>query len=163
MAGRPRYRGVANRTGAVRRDCDGVSVSGDGDMAMAVNRRWLLSAFAMIPFAGLAKSVTIKSPAVKRIYAHAGETITCENGHPICDFRETVYQGDMQNPSDQFWNWKQAPPKLGVIPLPRCEVCNGMWTMGVIYHIGDSWRDPHNYMGRMADEYGAINPIGSAQ
>lgn len=127
---------------------------------MALNRRSILSVFPFLCFGSwFAKAESVKQIVSKKIYASAGETITCENGHPICDFRETVYAGDMQNPTEQFWNWRQTKPKLGVIQLPRCEVCNGMWTMGVIYHVGDSWRDPHNYMGRATLENGFVDPL----
>jgi hypothetical protein len=76
----------------------------------------------------------------RSVYAFAGETVTCENGHPICDFVETVYFGDFQRPDQQFGNWRQSKPQVGQLPLPVCEKCGAAFTDGMRYHIGEVWR-----------------------
>ena len=75
-----------------------------------------------------------------KVYARKGETITCENGHPICEFADDVYVGNLPKPSN-FINWTQEEPEFG--SRPKCAVCNGdFWVGGEGFrvHIGDAWR-----------------------
>ena len=81
------------------------------------------------------------------VYAHAGETVTCENDHPICDFVETVHAGQMQRLETQLGNWRQVKPTIGQIPIPGCAICGKPFTDGTIFHIGDAWRDPFHWRG----------------
>jgi hypothetical protein len=82
------------------------------------------------------------------IYACADETITCENGHPICDFIETVYVGQHQDVERQLGNWRgnvvvgdaQFPPPVGTLPIPVCKLCGERFTTGGCYHFADGWR-----------------------
>jgi hypothetical protein len=78
-----------------------------------------------------------------RIYAHAGETVTCENGHPICDFVEDVAIGQTQDVPRQLGNWRQDVPQVGALPLPVCAQCGAQFTDGSAYHFADGWR--HSY------------------
>lgn len=81
------------------------------------------------------------------LYAKAGETVTCENGHPICDFVVDIRRGQPQHPATQLGNWRQPEPQVGTIPIPGCEKCGAPFTDGMLYHVGDSWRDPYNLRG----------------
>lgn len=75
-----------------------------------------------------------------RVYAHAGETVTCENGHPICEFVETVVIGQMQEPARQLGNWRQDAPQVGAMPVPGCALCGAPFSDGSSYHFADGWR-----------------------
>ena len=75
-------------------------------------------------------------------YARAGETITCEEGHPICDFVQTVSFGQTQNLPEHLGNWRQDEPKVGTLPLPVCAVCGSKFTLGAIFHFKEGWRAP---------------------
>ena len=121
---------------------------------MALSRRTILSTLASLPFFGWAEAAP-KSPKPRIPYATEGEAITCENGHFICDFVKTVYEGDIQNVDEQLGNWQQTKPKLGTFPLPRCEVCGARWTLGVIYHVEGGWRDPHGMIEKYGIPHGA--------
>jgi hypothetical protein len=77
------------------------------------------------------------------VYATAGETVTCENGHPICDFLETVHVGQEQDADRQLGNWRQDKPTVGQFPIPRCAKCGAPFATGVVYHFRDGWRDPY--------------------
>ena len=79
--------------------------------------------------------IVIKTP-----YARAGETITCTEGHPIADFVNTVYLGDMQDVEKDIGNWRQEKPFVGQIPLPVCAICGANFTGGSVYHFADGWR-----------------------
>jgi hypothetical protein len=127
----------------------GISIS----EATMMHRRGLLSLIGSLPFFGWAKTEAAPRVVVKTPYATEGEAITCENGHYICDFVQTVYEGDIQNVEEQLGNWQQTKPKLGVIPLPCCEKCGAQWTLGVIYHIEGGWRDPHG----LIEKYGMLD------
>ena len=78
---------------------------------------------------------------IDKPYAKEGEVVTCENGHSICEFVETVYVGDMQNP-EQLGFWHQPEPETGQLPIPRCSRCNGRFYYGGLFHMKDGWRDP---------------------
>lgn len=77
------------------------------------------------------------------IYANAGETVTCENGHPICDFVQETRTGETQDLENQLGNWRQAAPRRGDHPIPGCAICGAPFYNGLIFHIGDKWRDPY--------------------
>lgn len=126
-----------------------------------MNRRNLLSALGALPFMGWlgskanASGLRIKSlPHVGPVgdgvalnsrahpYAVAGEIVTCENGHPICEFIETVESGQRQDLPRQLGKWRQPEPEVGTIPVPVCAVCGAQFYTGAHFHIGESWRDP---------------------
>ncbi len=73
-------------------------------------------------------------------YAVAGETVTCENGHPICNFMRSVAVGEMQDLRNDLGNWRQAVPMPGQIEMPRCEKCGGEFVQGSVFHFADEWR-----------------------
>lgn len=64
-----------------------------------MNRRSFLSCLAAFPlivaFARQVKSKSAENMTIRSIYAIKGEKISCENGHPICEFMETVNVGDI--------------------------------------------------------------------
>ncbi|QPF87010.1 hypothetical protein IC762_12220 [Bradyrhizobium genosp. L] len=82
-------------------------------------------------------TVVVRTP-----YARKGETVTCEAGHPICDFVETVYVGEIQDVDGEIGNWRQEKVVRGTIPIPGCAICGAAFTDGIIFHIGNEWRDP---------------------
>ena len=83
------------------------------------------------------------------IYAKAGEFVTCENGHPICEFLVDVVSGATQDLPRQLGNWHQEEPKVGQAPIPRCAVCGARFAIPVgIFHIGATWRDPHGIIAK---------------
>jgi len=82
------------------------------------------------------------------VYASAGETVTCENGHPICTFVSNVCVGAIFRASD-LGHWRQEEPKVGQRPIPRCAACGARFALaGNIFHIGDFWRDPHGLIAK---------------
>ena len=76
----------------------------------------------------------------KSVYAHAGEWITCERGHKICQVTHDIRVGDMQSPDIDFGEWQQEEPKVGAFPIPRCALCGARFTSGTVYHFEDGWR-----------------------
>ena len=84
------------------------------------------------------------------VYAKAGEVVTCENGHVICQFVETVCRGATQNLPKQLGHWRQKEPKVGG-PIPVCAKCGAWFYLSPgLFHIGKSWRDP----SRLIAKYG---------
>lgn len=73
------------------------------------------------------------------IYAHKGETVTCTEGHPICDFAETVELGSIMNLPEQLTNWRQAPLVVGALDV-RCAQCGAPFYEYGWFHIGNDWR-----------------------
>lgn len=71
------------------------------------------------------------------IYAHAGEIVTCENGHLVCKFGRDVKVGEFFDPS-AFECWYQDMPVIGTID-PPCTVCGAMWFHGMLFHFRDGW------------------------
>ena len=125
-----------------------------------MNRRSFFELFAAVPFVGVFASAAVAAPVetktwwpAKDIYARAGEIVTCENGHPICEFVENVFYGQIQDVTRQFGNWWQEQPKIGEFPIRGCTVCGAMFTTGMVYHIGDSWRERNvNHFGASRTE-----------
>ena len=125
-----------------------------------MNRRSLLGALAALPFIGVmipkaqasGDGVALTSMAhpngAFRTYALAGEIVTCENGHPICEFTDHVCVGESFRSRD-LTNWRQEEPKVGQVPIPRCAVCGARFVLGGnVFHIGDSWRDPDGLIAK---------------
>lgn len=79
--------------------------------------------------------------SVLMIYAEKGETVTCTNGHPICDFAETVPYGRPMNLPKELTNWRQEPPVVGELDV-RCAQCGAPFYDFGRFHIGQSWRPP---------------------
>jgi len=132
-----------------------------------MNRRGLLSFLAALPFVGAmvpSDGVALQSAAHPKTkflvsgfdlygepkteiieleikdYALKGEAVTCENGHVICEFVETVHVGQRQDVERQLGNWQQKKPTLGQLPLPVCEKCGAQFTLGDRYHFASGWR-----------------------
>lgn len=78
------------------------------------------------------------------LYAEKGEHITCENGHVICTVAHDIAYGQIQDPPNDFEDWKQEEPKRGsASTVIRCEICGAPWFAGNgIYHIEDRWTKP---------------------
>jgi hypothetical protein len=77
------------------------------------------------------------------IYIRAGEDIYCEKGHYICQFRETVLRGQMQNSNCQTHLWSQPKPEYGTPindPSCKCAICGSLFTTGYKWHLKDGWR-----------------------
>ena len=73
-----------------------------------------------------------------QIYADKGETVTCENGHPICEFLDSVATGQPFS-SLHMGNWQQPEPKLGTI-AQACGICGARWFKGPYLHFPNGWR-----------------------
>lgn len=73
-------------------------------------------------------------------YAEAGETVTCENGHPICNFMRPVAIGQMQDLARDLGNWRQTAPIVGQAEQPRCAKCGAEFYRSGIFHFADGWR-----------------------
>ena len=80
------------------------------------------------------------------LIAKAGEIVTCESGHEICDVAEDIY-GHGRIASKQFANfrWDYAP-KSGET-VPNCPQCGARFILaraphlgGGVVHIDDEWR-----------------------
>lgn len=79
-------------------------------------------------------------------YAHNGEMVVCSgpDQHPICDFLQDVYVGDMQDLGQELGNFRQTKPTVGQLKIPRCEICGAKWYIsGGLFHFRDGWRDPY--------------------
>ena len=108
-----------------------------------MNRRSLLKVLAGLPLVGALfriEGVSASPVPARRVYAAAGATVTCANGHPICEFAETVYLGDFQDLPRQLGNWRQAEPVVGQCPIPGCARCGAAFTDGTRWHFADGWR-----------------------
>jgi hypothetical protein len=80
-----------------------------------------------------------------KVWAEAGELITCVNGHIICRMARTIHVGDARQ-SDHFTDWTQPEPKRSdhVADL-KCKRCRGVWIRGnprdgYAFHFSDGWR-----------------------
>lgn len=83
-----------------------------------------------------------------------GETITCAEGHPICDLAEDVVSGTLIRVA-LFENWRDGKAHSGP-EMPLCPTCGRFWMgfahrmakeygvtpprTGVLIHVGDEWR-----------------------
>lgn len=77
------------------------------------------------------------------IYATSGERVTCENGHHICTFLETVAAGQREV-ADCLTDWQQAEPMIGEY-IPNCHQCGApFYLAGGMFHFGEgvtaAWR-----------------------
>jgi hypothetical protein len=116
-----------------------------------MTRREIMAALAALPFISALvpqAAATLPFTPSPRRYAAAGETVTCTNGHPICEFAKDAMSGETFS-SSYLTNWRQKEPKVGQTPIPRCAVCGApFYIAGNIFHIGTSWRDPHGLIAR---------------
>lgn len=72
-------------------------------------------------------------------YASKGESVTCENGHHICDMAEDLHFGQM-NWRGSFGNWSQPEPKM-VSPQQSCQECGAPWLRNDWeLHFSEGWR-----------------------
>ena len=62
-----------------------------------------------------------------KLWARAGETVTCINGHPVCDIARDIVDYERHSPS-HFTNWRQPEPDKSMhITAIRCTECRGVW------------------------------------
>jgi hypothetical protein len=109
---------------------------------MAISRRavlWLTSVGATLAALG-GRIIPHTPPAVseRNIFASLGDIVTCENGHPICAFAETVMIGQMQDVRRHFVGWTQEEPEAGSYPV--CAKCEALFTDSGHFHFEDGWR-----------------------
>ena len=76
-------------------------------------------------------------------YAKAGEIVTCETGHEICEVAKTLHVGDLIQ-AEQFINWRdrEAPEPRDPIDA-YCKTCGERYIRGVggyQLHFADGWR-----------------------
>jgi hypothetical protein len=81
----------------------------------------------------------------KPLWAAAGETITCLNGHPICDIAHDIHVGDGRS-RHNFTNWRQPEPDRKT-PMSSlvCTECRHVWVRAdshnnVFFHFAEGWR-----------------------
>lgn len=80
-----------------------------------------------------------------KLWAAAGESVTCIKGHPICDIAHDLFVGDGRSGAD-FTNWQQPEPdKSESVATLRCQQCRGVWVRGnpregFQFHFADGWR-----------------------
>lgn len=81
----------------------------------------------------------------KELWAKQGETITCVNGHPICDIAHDIHVGDGRMSLD-FTNWRIPEPQTtDSLEAIRCRECRGVWLRvdsnnNVLFHFAEGWR-----------------------
>lgn len=62
-----------------------------------------------------------------RLWARAGETVTCLNGHPICDVAHDIADDERHSPA-HYTNWRQPEPDRNThVTAIRCAECRGVW------------------------------------
>ena len=77
----------------------------------------------------------------KEVYAHVGDIVTCEGGHPICAFGTTAMRGGPFDTS-HLVAWTQPEPKVGTVSQP-CTICGRDWFRGSHLHFAEGeWRLP---------------------
>jgi hypothetical protein len=101
---------------------------------------------------GTRKNPKFIKPVEIPVYAYKGERVTCENGHVVCEFVETVFRGGSQALDVQLGYWRQKKPVIGQMELPRCEICGAKWYYGGIFHTMAGWRDPYG----LIEKYGML-------
>jgi len=75
-----------------------------------------------------------------KVFASAGEVVTCESGHSICTFAETVNIGQYQLPH-HLGEWRQEEPKIGTFPMPVCAKCGSKFVLdNGHFHFHGGWR-----------------------
>lgn len=79
---------------------------------------------------------------IHTVYAHRGEQIICENGHPIAQVTRDIKRGDMQGEHDLYFNGETAKPAMGTpAEQCRCYLCDGLYFKGDgHFHFKDGWR-----------------------
>lgn len=61
-------------------------------------------------------------------FAVKGETVVCENGHPIMDAARDLYKGVEQDAPNDWTNWRQPEPPRGAKAADiKCTVCGAPW------------------------------------
>ena len=82
-----------------------------------------------------------------KLWAKAGESVTCIKGHPICDISRDIYVRDGKGrQGSDFTNWQQPEPDTSVpVAKIRCTQCRGVWVRGnprdgFQFHFADGWR-----------------------
>ncbi len=76
--------------------------------------------------------------------ARAGEVVTCQNGHQICDVAVDIARHSPGPLVSQFSNWRDIQePKIGEI-IPPCPHCGAPFIerglLSARLHIGEEWR-----------------------
>ena len=75
--------------------------------------------------------------------AKAGEQVTCENGHVICEAVQNIATAAPYSSAD-WTGWTQPEPMMGTeLGRCNCTVCGARWVKGpgAIFHFADGWRD----------------------
>jgi hypothetical protein len=76
-----------------------------------------------------------------KVFAYAGDVVTCESGHPICTFAETVKFGQQQDVKRQLTAWTQEEPEPGLFLVPVCAQCEARFVDGNgHFHFPGGWR-----------------------
>lgn len=84
------------------------------------------------------------APQSDSIYARAGEQVTCENGHVICEVKRDIEKGASQQ-GNELHRWRDPEPQPGTLTADiKCCRCGAPWAGGVWgalqLHIGGAWR-----------------------
>lgn len=90
-----------------------------------ISRRWFVKTAAAIAAAvGLGSIPKIAAAHTNRggLIARAGEVVTCENGHEICDVARDIFLHDHVSPS-QFTNWRNQPAPQPGENIRPCHEC----------------------------------------
>jgi hypothetical protein len=111
-----------------------------------VNRRGFFGVLAALPFVGVVPRRWWEAPGieVRRVYAYRGDMVTCEKGHRIGVFLETLRYGDI-NWGPKLWFIDGTNP-MGRIPPLRCS-CGAEWCRSDFsmhfsaYSEPSGWRD----------------------
>ncbi len=57
-----------------------------------------------------------------KLFAKAGDQVTCENGHIICTVSRNIFVADDYVPTHLI-NWTQPEPKTGSLTDVKCAQC----------------------------------------
>lgn len=80
-----------------------------------------------------------------KLWAAKGETVTCTQGHSICDIAHDIYIGQPRA-AGHFTNWHQPQPDhYKPVADIACTECGGSWingnpSDGYRFHFPDGWR-----------------------
>lgn len=103
---------------------------------------FLGAAFAAL---GFKETQAIPQPAARSpAFAVRGETVTCTNGHEICDVAQDL-TAEMTLRVNQFDNWRIKKPESGD-GISVCPICGADYlrreNQRLRLHIAGGWRDP---------------------
>jgi hypothetical protein len=85
----------------------------------------------------------------EKLYARAGEEVTCENGHTICVVARDIPAGALMHDriEKDFTGFRQLRPQYGDMPKDHlCVKCGARWFMGPTFHFRNGgWRGAPEY------------------